>query len=252
MKWSLCQVFQSLERKKAGYLFRDVSPVFTRAFGLAAVAVWALEEWGTWRGMCYTPGLLPSTNLLVSLHLLTASPLSWALGTLTVRHLAGMEDLDRRGWDSGLPGFIRLTVGEGFGEAVYSVRGTSEVRNFSFHLIRSVWERSSWIQNFAHSQTGISYSGIWKTPAYPSLCLGQISSPPHPSWHPLDKVHAKGFCVPENRTTTECISPEQALTRDGKDLKSHWTPTSPQSFFDKGSVAGNEPMLAGSCWRIME
>lgn len=139
MKWSLCQVFQSLERKKAGYLFRDVSPVFTRAFGLAAVAVWALEEWGTWRGMCYTPGLLPSTNLLVSLHLLTASPLSWALGTLTARHLAGMEDLDRRGWDSGLPGFIRLTVGEGFGEAVYSVRGTSEVRNFSFHLIRSVW-----------------------------------------------------------------------------------------------------------------
>lgn len=83
-----------MERIKAGYLFRDVSPVFTRGFVWAAVPK---HCWRRWWGLCYTPGLLPNTNLPVALHLLTASPLTWALGRLTARHLAGMEDLDRRG-----------------------------------------------------------------------------------------------------------------------------------------------------------
>lgn len=62
-------------------------------------------------------------------------------------------------------------------------------------------------------------------PASPSLCLGHISSPAHPSVqvHPLDRDHARVFCVPQKRRNTESIDPEKALTgtRDGKDLKGH-------------------------------
>lgn len=41
----------------------------------------------------------------------------------------------------------------------------------------------------------------WKShvSASPSLCPGHICCPAHPSWHPLDRDCAKGFCLPDKR-----------------------------------------------------
>lgn len=103
-KWPLPQIFLSMERVKASYLSRDVSPI--SATGL----VWAAAPEPCWKraGGCVT--LLGCSQVQTFLCLCSCSllrPLPGLWGDLQPSPLAGMVDLDKRGRGRGLPDFIR-------------------------------------------------------------------------------------------------------------------------------------------------